>query len=145
MSALYAAGNSLSFVGSGDFKPQSPAFQALYMMNSLIGMSVMSLVLTYVMQIYTALKSRNTLGLAIQTLSDDTGDAAELIAGLGPRGQFDSGFTNLSTLASNTSAVKESHHVYPLLFYPLCRAVLLGLADRNRAVRHRVAAQERAQ
>ena len=94
MSALYAAANSLSFVGSSDFKPQSAVFQALYMLNSLIGMSVMSLVLTYVMQIYSALKSRNALGLAIQTLSDDTGDAAELIAGLGPHGQFDSGFSN---------------------------------------------------
>jgi len=117
MSALYAAGGSLSFVGSSDFKPRSAAFQALYMFNSLIGMSVLSLLLTYVMQIYTALKSRNVLGLAIQTLSDDTGDAAELIAGLGPHGQFDSGFSNLSSLASNASAVKESHHFYPLLFY----------------------------
>src|SRR4051794_39775479 len=117
MSALYAAGNSLSFVGSSDFKPQSAAFQALYMLNSLIGMSVLSLVLTYVMQIYSALKSRNTLGLAIQTLSDDTGDAAELIAGLGPQGLFNSGFTNLSSLASNAAELKESHHFYPLLFY----------------------------
>lgn len=82
MSALYAGASSLSFVGSSDFKPQSAVFQALYMFNSLIGMSTMSLVLTYVMQIYNALKSRNALGLAIQTLSDDTGDAAELIAGL---------------------------------------------------------------
>jgi hypothetical protein len=117
MSALYAAANSLSFVGSSDFKPQSAVFQALYMLNSLIGMSVMSLVLTYVMQIYNALKSRNTLGIAIQTLSDDTGDAAELIAGLGPHGQFDSGFSNLSSLASKTAEVNESHHFYPLLFY----------------------------
>ena len=117
MSALYAGASSLSFVGSSDFKPQSAVFQALYMLNSLIGMSVMSLVLTYVMQIYNALRSRNALGLAIQTLSDDTGDAAELIAGLGPHGQFNSGFTNLSSLASTASAVKESHHFYPLLFY----------------------------
>ena len=117
MSALYAAGSSLSFVGSSDFKPQSGGFQALYLLNSLIGMSVMSLVLTYVMQLYSALKTRNALGLAIQTLSDETGDAAELIAGLGPHGQFDSGFSNLSNLASNACEVKESHHFYPLLFY----------------------------
>jgi len=117
MSAFYAAANSLSFVGSSDFKPQPGAFQALYMLNSLIGMSVMSLVLTYVMQIYNALKSRNALGLGIQTLSDDTGDAAELIVGLGPHGQFDSGFSNLSNLASSVAEVKESHHFYPLLFY----------------------------
>src|SRR5436190_10939487 len=117
VSALYAGASSLSFVGAGDFKPQSGVFRALYMLNSLIGMSVMSLVLTYVMQIYNALRSRNALGLAIQTLSDNTGDAAELIAGLGPQGQFDSGFTTLSSLAFNTSAIKESHHFYPLLFY----------------------------
>lgn len=117
ISALYAAASSLSFVGSSDFKPQSGVFQALYMLNSLIGMSVMSLVLTYVMQIYNAFKSRNALGLAIQTLSNDTGDAAELIAGLGPHGHFDSGFSNLSSLASNVSEIKESHHFYPLLFY----------------------------
>jgi hypothetical protein len=86
-------------------------------LNSLIGMSVMSLVLAYIMQIYSALKVRNALGLAIQTLSDDTGDAAELIAGLGPHGQFNSGFTTLSGLASSASAIKESHHFYPLLFY----------------------------
>jgi len=117
MSALYAGASSLSFVGASDFKPQSAGFQALYMVNSLIGMSVMSLVLTYVMQIYNALRTRNALGLAIQTLSDDTGDAAELIAGLGPHGQFNSGFTNLTTLAASASAIKESHHFYPLLFY----------------------------
>jgi len=42
MSALYAAGSSLSIVGSSDFKPQSAVFQALYMLNSLIGTSVIS-------------------------------------------------------------------------------------------------------
>lgn len=117
MSALYAGATSLALTGSSDFKPHSAAFQAVYLLNSLIGMSVMSLVLTYVMQIYNALKSRNVLGLAIQTLSDDTGDAAELIAGLGPQGQFDSGFSNLSSLASDVCEVKEAHHFYPLLFY----------------------------
>ena len=101
MSALYAGASSLSFVGSGDFKPQSAGFQALYILNSLIGMSVMSLVLTYVMQIYNALRSRNVLGIALQTLSNDTGDAAELIAGLGHEGQFTSGYNNLSSLALN--------------------------------------------
>jgi hypothetical protein len=117
MSAMYAAANSLSFVGSSDFKPQSGAFQALFMWNSLVGMSVMSLVLMYVMQIYNALRSRNALGFSIHTLADNTDDAAELIAGLGPHGQFSSGFNNLSTLASSAAAIKESHHFYPLLFY----------------------------
>src|SRR5205085_11588368 len=32
-------------------------------------------------------------------------------------GQFNSGFNNLASLASNAAALKESHHFYPLLFY----------------------------
>ena len=117
MSALYAGGTSLSFVGSSDFKPQSPGSQAFYLFNSLVGMSVMSVVLTYVMQIYSALKHKNTLGLGLYTLAGNTGDAAELVAGLGPRGQFQAGFTNLSNLASEVMSVKEAHHFYPVLFY----------------------------
>ena len=46
VSALYAGASSLAIVGAADFKPQSSALQALYMLNSLIGMSVTSLVLT---------------------------------------------------------------------------------------------------
>ena len=117
ISALYAGASSLSFVGSSDFKPHSSIFQGFYIMNSLIGTAVMSLVLTYVMQIYNALKGRNALALSVHALSNNTGDAAELIAGLGPRGKFDSGFSSLSSLGSQAAEVKESHHFYPLLFY----------------------------
>ncbi len=114
------------------------------MLNSLIGMSVMSLVLTYVMQIYNALRSRNALGLAIQTLSNETGDAAELIAGLGPQGQFNSGYNNLSTLASNACAVKESHHFYPLLFYFRFTEPYYSVSKTATVLsRHRLAAEER--
>ena len=144
MSALYAAGSSLSFVGSSDFKPQSAVFQALYMLNSLIGMSVMSLVLAYIMQIYSALKSRNALGLAIQTLSDDTGDAAELIAGLGLTGSSspDSRLCRVSRLPLLKSRNRTTST--PAVLLPVFRAVLLGVADRDGAVRHCLAAEERA-
>lgn len=98
------------------------------------------------MQVYTAVRSRNTLGLtlarhgptqvrqprhvvrehvedAVLALvpmhgqSGDTGDAAELIARWGPRGRFDGGYNNLSTLAGDLAAIKETHHFYPVLFY----------------------------
>jgi hypothetical protein len=44
-------------------------------------------------------------------------DAAELVAHLGPRGQFAIGYTDLSSLANDLTAVNESHHFYPALFY----------------------------
>ena len=38
---------------------------------------VISLTLTYLMQVYSALRERNTLGLVIDTLTLETGDAAK--------------------------------------------------------------------
>src|SRR5688572_22335937 len=117
MTALYAAGNSITLVGSGNFSPQTPAFKAFYIVNSFVGMTMISLTLTYLMQIYNALQRRNTLALSVHGMSGDTGDAADLIGAVGPQGNFSNGYTHLAQLASEARAVKEAHHFYPVLVY----------------------------
>lgn len=117
VSALYAAGGSMSIVGGSNFSPQTGGFRLLYLFNSLIGMSVISLTLTYLMQVYTALFRRNAATFAIDLGTGETGDAAELIAGMAPEGQISGGYTNLSEISSQMVSVKESHHFYPVLFY----------------------------
>jgi hypothetical protein len=117
VTAVFVGGSSMSIVGASDYGPTSPGYKLLFLFNSLVGMSVTSLTLTYLMQVYTALRSRNTVGLMVQSQSGDTGDAAELIARWGPQGRFDGGYNNLSTLAGQVAAVKETHHFYPVLFY----------------------------
>lgn len=117
VTALFVGGSSMSIVGASDYGPATPGYKLLFLFNSLVGMSVTSLTLTYLMQVYTALRSRNTLGLMVQTQSGETGDAAELIARWGPEGRFDGGYNNLSTLAGQAAAIKETHHFYPVLFY----------------------------
>ncbi len=117
ISAMYAAGNSMAIVGAGTFAPSTAGFRILYLVNSLIGMSVISLTLTYLMQVYTAVYRRNTAAISLHLASGETGDASELIAGLGPEGQFTGGYNNLSQIAAQMSALKESHHFYPVLFY----------------------------
>ena len=99
VTALMVGGSSLSIVGASDYGPTSPGYKLLFLFDSLVGMSVTSLTLTYLMQVYTAVRSRNTLGLKLHAQSAETGDAAELIARWGPRGRFDGGYNNLSTLA----------------------------------------------
>jgi hypothetical protein len=117
ITALEAVGGSMSIVGTSDFSPQSSGFRLLYLFNSLIGMSVVSLTLTYLMQVYNALQRRNALGLKTYLLTAETGDAAELIAGLGTDGKFSNGYSDLGNWADEMSRVKESHHFYPVLFY----------------------------
>lgn len=117
MTALYAGGSSMAIVGASDFKPVTDAYRVLYLVNSLVGMSATSLVLTYVMQVYSALRQRNVLGLKLHLLAGETSDAAELLARLGPQGQFSSGYSHLADTAASMAEMKETHHFYPVLFY----------------------------
>jgi hypothetical protein len=58
--ALFAGGSSVSIVGSGGFEPDTDTFRLFYFLAALAGTAVTSLVLTYLMQVYTALLRRNT-------------------------------------------------------------------------------------
>jgi hypothetical protein len=117
ITALYVGGSSLSFIGASDFTPQNGFFRIFYLLTSLIGVSLASLIVTYLLELYANLKERNTLGLKVHLLSSETGDASEVIAHLGPQGQFDGGYDNIVEWSAETAQVKESHHFYHILFY----------------------------
>jgi hypothetical protein len=117
VTAIYVGGSSLSIVGASDFAPHTTAMKVLFLFNSVVGTSVISLTLTYLMQIYAALRERNALGLKLHAMSAETGDAAELLAGLFPDGELSGGYNNLSELAGEMAETKEGHHFYPVLFY----------------------------
>jgi hypothetical protein len=117
VTALLVAGNSLSIVGGGDYSPHSAGTRMLYLLNSIIGASVLSLLLSYLVQVYSALRDRNALALTVDTMTDCTGNAAEALARLGSDGKFQGGYSEMANLASSLERVKEAHHFYPLLFY----------------------------
>jgi hypothetical protein len=117
VTALLVAGNSLSIVGGGDYSPHTSGTRILYLLNSLIGASVLSLVLSYLVQVYSALRERNALALTVDLMTGGTGDAAEMLARLGPGGDFGSATSELGNLARSLAMTKEAHHFYPLLFY----------------------------
>jgi hypothetical protein len=117
ITALLVAGNSLSIVGGGDYAPHTTGTRLLFLMNSLIGASVLSLVLSYLVQVYSALRERNALALTVHLMTGGTGDAAEMLARLGPDGDFSAASSALGNLVQPLAATKEAHHFYPLLFY----------------------------
>jgi hypothetical protein len=117
VTALLVAGNSLSIVGSGDYAPHTTGARLLFLLNSLIGASVLSLVLSYLVQVYSALRERNALALTLDLMTNKTGDAADLLVRLVPRGDSSSTISELGNLVRSLAATKEAHHFYPLLFY----------------------------
>jgi ion channel len=117
LTALYVGGASISVVGSSGYSPETPVYRMFFLFNSAVGMAFISLVLTYLSQVYNALLRRNALALKIHGLSEAKGDGAELVSRLWPRGDLGSGASELADLASEMSAVKEAHHFYPLLMH----------------------------
>ena len=117
VTAMLVAGNSLSIVGGGDYSPRTSGTRILFLVNSLIGASVLSLVLSYLVQVYSALRERNALALSVDLMTGGTGDAAEMLALLGPGGDFGNATSELGNLARSLALTKEAHHFYPLLFY----------------------------
>ena len=117
VTALLVAGNSLSIVGGGDYAPHTAGARILFLINSLTGASVLSLVLSYLVQVYSALRERNALALTIHLMTAGTGDAAEMLARLGLDGGSSDATSELGNVARSLVATKEAHHFYPLLFY----------------------------
>jgi hypothetical protein len=117
ITALYVGGSSLSFIGASDFIPRTGPLRLFFLFTSLIGVSMVTLTVTYLMELYASLRARNALGLRVHLLTSETGDAADLIAGLGSRGSFAQGYVDLADWAKEVIQVKEAHHFYPILFY----------------------------
>lgn len=135
LTALYVGGASISVVGSSGYSPETPLYRMFFLFNSAVGMAFISLIVTYLGQVYNALLRRNALALKIHGLSEAKGDGAELVCRLWPRGELGSGTSELAELAAEMSAVKEAHHFYPLLmlfrfeepFYAVSRMVSVSL------------------
>ena len=117
IAALYVGGSSLSIVANSDFAAQTGPMRLLVLTNALLGTSTLTLTLTYLMQIYRALQTRNALGLKIQSMSGGRSQAAELLARWGPSGRFETCYSSLAEVVGELAEVHEAHHLYPLLFY----------------------------
>lgn len=117
LTALFVAANSMSIIGSSGFSPRASGLRLLFLWNSLVGTSVLTVTLSYLVQIYTALHRRNVVGLRLHLYSGKTGDAAEVVSRIAPRGRDDSAASALSELGSNLADLRETHHFYPVLAY----------------------------
>lgn len=135
VSSTFAGAASMSIGGGSSFMPHTPAFTVVYMFNSLIGMCMLSLTLTYFMQVYSSLHRRNVAALCTHVSTGGTGDAAELIARHCPQGDCHEMSAKLTEMAAAMADIKEMNHFYSLLvffrfreaFYAVARLCLVVL------------------
>jgi hypothetical protein len=117
ITALAIGSHSIVVFGDNNYAPESPGAHLYFIFMSTAGLIVTTLTLTYILHVYSGLQTRDALGLELHLLTGETGDAAELLAGLGAHGHFDDSLGEVSQVASQIVAVEESYHHYPVLFF----------------------------
>jgi hypothetical protein len=135
ITAMYLTGDAMTTVGTSDIAPRSAFYRLFYTFLSVIGISILTLTVTYFLEIYNALQKRNTYVNKMHHATGDSGDAVELVAGLGSGGDFQHGYTHLAEMAAEAVELYEAHHFYPVLLYfrfrephyALARAALITL------------------
>lgn len=114
--AVAYSGSALTTLGPGDIVPVSASARVLAFVDSLIGISLVTLSLTYFLSIYSALIRRNAFAMEMNYMTARTGDAAELLVRIGSKGEF--GGTargELAAIARELLTLLQTHHAYPVV------------------------------
>ncbi|PSN13649.1 Ion transport 2 domain protein [filamentous cyanobacterium CCT1] len=126
--ALYYTGFSLTTLGTGDLVPKTDSHRFLMVLQSLLGFSIFTLALSYVLAVYGALTSRNTFALNLHYRSAGSADSAELLRRLATGNDLNTLHQNIADIAQNLISLLELNNSYPLLLYFRYRQPYYALA-----------------
>lgn len=111
----YFAGFTVFTLGVGDLVPGAGWWQALTVVATFSGLFLVTLAITYVLSVVSAVVSRRSLAVHVEAL----GGTAESIVRCGWDGErFESAYEqHLVALTSEVAQVAERHLAYPILHY----------------------------
>lgn len=116
LTALYFSGVALTTLGLGDLQPATTTYRLLFVAESGLGFSVVTLSLTYFLSIYNSIIRRNAFALEVHFMAGGTADAAELLARIGSNGDFDgTARSEVATVARELLTILQTHHAYPVV------------------------------
>ena len=133
--ALYYSGYALTTLGTGDIVPKTSFFRLLLILEAVVGLTSLTLTLTYFQSVYNALIRRNAFALSLHHRCAGTADAAELLSRLGAGNNFENARADIADMADELQNLLESDHTYPILhyfrfrehYYALPRMLLLAM------------------
>ena len=115
--ATYYAGYSITTLGIGDLSPQAAFAQLVTISAAAIGFSFFTLVLAYIISVYSALGRRNQFASEIDFRTGRSGDALVYLMPYLVGDDQSLLHQDLCDLASKMADLLESHHFYPALHY----------------------------
>jgi hypothetical protein len=115
--ALYTSIVTLSTLGYGDVTPTVPLFQVLAGLEALIGFALLTLAISYVLNVYSVLQHLSLLGAELQQQPADPGDPEGLLAAHVTAAGPDGLGTRLDSLRQRLLLYQEGLRRYPIVYY----------------------------
>lgn len=112
--AWWYIGYTMFTVGNGDFTPQGDTWQVLSSFVAFTGMSMVTLSITYVLQVVSAVANKRSFASDITSIGKT---AEKFVIKQWTGDNFGAIELQLNTLSSQLSALNEQHMAFPILHY----------------------------
>jgi hypothetical protein len=115
--AFYYSGYSFSTLGTGNIVPQSDLYRVIMVVQSILGFSFFTLIITYFLSLFDAMHRRNILALSLHSKTTGTADPTEYICRIAGDKELIIAQQQFAELSQKMTEMLESHHFYPILQY----------------------------
>jgi hypothetical protein len=115
--ALYFSAATLSSLSFGDLNPGSMTFHALAAVETLIGLGILTLTISYLLSVYRVLQEQNALAAALHHQAEDGGDPRSILAPHFVDGKEVGLSTHLREFHRSLVDQGEGLRRYPIVYY----------------------------
>ena len=115
--SLYFSGITLTTVGYGDVAPRTLQMRLVAMFESASGFAVISLVITYLLTVYTALERKRTIAISLYHQAEEGADVAGFIRHHFVEGSFYGLQDTMRFATRDIQSLLESHIEHPVIHY----------------------------
>lgn len=115
--AVYFSGVTLTSVGYGDVVPRIAPLRFLALFEAASGLVVISLAITYMLTVYTALERKRAVAVSLYHQAGEGADVAGFIAHHFVEGRFYGLRDALRTVMRDLQGLLESHIDHPVIHY----------------------------
>jgi hypothetical protein len=126
-SAFYYSGYSFSTLGTGDIVPESDFYRVLMVVQSVIGFSLFTLIITYFLNLFNAVRRRNVFALSLHSKTLGTADPSEYVSRIAGDDELIITQQQFGEISVKLTEMLESHHFYPILQYFRFPEILYGI------------------
>lgn len=115
--AIYVSSVTISSLGATDAFPTTMSYRALAAGETLVGLGILTLTVSYLLNVYRVLQAQNTLAAALHHQAEDGGDPRSILAPHFVGGRPEGLSTHLREFHRSLVDQAEGMRRYPIVYY----------------------------